>query len=66
MAEVFPAERLRGRFAGVDLDELVDWRVVRTWLYLGHVLAHAHAIGRRGDLGSLQLIPTISALTISG
>ena len=35
MAEVFPAERLRGRFAGVDLDELVDWRVVRTWLYWG-------------------------------
>src|ERR1700758_3866886 len=35
MAEVFPAERLRGRFAGVDLDELVEWRVVRTWLYWG-------------------------------
>ena len=26
---------LRGKFAGVDLDELVDWRVVRTWLYWG-------------------------------
>ena len=26
---------LRGRFAGVDLDELVDWPVVRTWLYWG-------------------------------
>lgn len=37
MAEVFPAERLHGRFAGVDLDELVDWRVVRTWLYLGMI-----------------------------
>ena len=37
MAEVFPAERLRGRFAGVDLDELVDGRVVRTWLYFGMV-----------------------------
>jgi cytochrome c oxidase cbb3-type subunit I len=37
MAEVFPAERLRGRFAGVDLDELVDVRVVRTWLYFGMV-----------------------------
>ena len=24
-----------GRFTGIDLDELVDWRVVRTWLYLG-------------------------------
>ena len=28
-------EVLRGRFAGVDLDALVDWRVVRTWLYWG-------------------------------
>ncbi len=37
MAEVFPAERLRGRFAGVDLDALVDRRVVRTWLYFGMV-----------------------------
>jgi cytochrome c oxidase cbb3-type subunit I len=37
MAEVFAAERLHGRFAGIDLDELVDWRVVRTWLYLGMV-----------------------------
>src|SRR5947208_10168201 len=37
MAEVFPAERLRGRFSGIDLDDLVDWRVVRTWLYLGMV-----------------------------
>ena len=27
--------QLRGRFAGVDLDELVDARVVRTWLYWG-------------------------------
>ena len=35
MAEVFPAERLRGRFSGVNLDDLVDWRVVRTWLYFG-------------------------------
>jgi cytochrome c oxidase cbb3-type subunit 1 len=35
MAEVFPAERLRGRFTGVNLDDLVDWRVVRTWLYFG-------------------------------
>ena len=26
---------LRGRFAGVDLDELVDAQVVRTWLYWG-------------------------------
>jgi cytochrome c oxidase cbb3-type subunit 1 len=26
---------LRGKFAGVDLDELVDWPVVRTWLYWG-------------------------------
>ena len=26
---------LRGRFTGVDLDELVDVRVVRTWLYFG-------------------------------
>ena len=26
---------LRGRFAGVDLDELVDWPVVRVWLYWG-------------------------------
>jgi cytochrome c oxidase cbb3-type subunit 1 len=29
------AEVLRGRFAGIDLDELVDRRVVRTWLYWG-------------------------------
>jgi cytochrome c oxidase cbb3-type subunit I len=27
--------QLRGRFAGVDLDELVDAQVVRTWLYWG-------------------------------
>jgi len=26
---------LRGKFAGVDLDELVDWPIVRTWLYWG-------------------------------
>jgi cytochrome c oxidase cbb3-type subunit I len=26
---------LRGKFAGVDLDELVDWSVVRVWLYWG-------------------------------
>jgi cytochrome c oxidase cbb3-type subunit I len=26
---------LRGRFAGVDLDALVDWPVVRIWLYWG-------------------------------
>jgi cytochrome c oxidase cbb3-type subunit I len=35
MAEVFPAERLHGRFSGIRLDDLVDWRVVRTWLYFG-------------------------------
>ena len=29
------SEVLRGRFAGIDLDELVDWRVVRNWLYWG-------------------------------
>ena len=29
------AQVLRGNFAGVDLDELVDWPVVRTWLYWG-------------------------------
>jgi len=28
-------EALRGRFTGIDLDDLVDWRVVRTWLYWG-------------------------------
>ena len=28
-------ETLHGRFTGIDLDQLVDWRVVRTWLYLG-------------------------------
>ena len=28
-------EALRGKFAGVDLDSLVDWRGVRTWLYWG-------------------------------
>jgi len=27
--------QLRGRFAGIDLDELVDAEVVRTWLYWG-------------------------------
>jgi cytochrome c oxidase cbb3-type subunit 1 len=26
---------LRGKFADVDLDALVDNRVVRTWLYFG-------------------------------
>jgi cytochrome c oxidase cbb3-type subunit I len=26
---------LKGKFTGVDLDSLVDWRVVRTWLYWG-------------------------------
>jgi cytochrome c oxidase cbb3-type subunit 1 len=26
---------LRGRFAGIDLDDLVDWPVVRHWLYWG-------------------------------
>ena len=35
MAEVLPAERLRGRFSGINLDDLVDWPVVRTWLYFG-------------------------------
>jgi cytochrome c oxidase cbb3-type subunit 1 len=29
------AEALRGKFTGIDLDDLVDWRVVRTWLYWG-------------------------------
>ena len=29
------AAELKGRFAGVDLDALVDRRVVRTWLYWG-------------------------------
>jgi len=29
------AEMLRGKFTGIDLDEVVDWPVVRTWLYLG-------------------------------
>ena len=29
------AETLHGRFAGIDLDGLVDDRVVRTWLYWG-------------------------------
>ncbi|MGH6929181.1 MAG: cbb3-type cytochrome c oxidase subunit I, partial [Dongiaceae bacterium] len=29
------AEVLRGRFSGVDLDDLVDKRLVRTWLYWG-------------------------------
>jgi len=29
------AEALHGRFTGIDLDELVDRRVVLTWLYWG-------------------------------
>ncbi len=29
------AEALRGKFAGIDLDELVDWPAVRIWLYWG-------------------------------
>jgi len=29
------AEALRGEFAGIDLDELVDQPLVRTWLYWG-------------------------------
>jgi cytochrome c oxidase cbb3-type subunit 1 len=33
MAEM--AETLHGRFTGIDLDELVDRRVVLTWLYWG-------------------------------
>ena len=33
MAET--AAVLRGRFTGIDLDELVDWRAVRLWLYWG-------------------------------
>src|ERR1700752_3204371 len=37
MADVFPPEKLHGRFTGIDLDDLVDWRVVRTWLYHGMV-----------------------------
>jgi cytochrome c oxidase cbb3-type subunit 1 len=37
MAEVLPAEKLHGRFTGIDLDDLVDWSVVRTWLLLGMV-----------------------------
>lgn len=37
MTEVYPAETLRGRFAGINLDELVDAPVVRTWLLWGMV-----------------------------
>ena len=29
------AEALRGPYAGLDLDALVDWPVVRVWLYWG-------------------------------
>ena len=29
------AEALRGKFAGIDLDDLVDWPAVRIWLYWG-------------------------------
>jgi cytochrome c oxidase cbb3-type subunit I len=29
------AQALRGKFAGIDLDDLVDWAVVRSWLYWG-------------------------------
>ena len=28
-------ETLHGRFTGINLDDLVDWPVVRTWLYFG-------------------------------
>jgi cytochrome c oxidase cbb3-type subunit 1 len=28
-------QALHGRFAGLDLDDLVDWPVVRTWLFFG-------------------------------
>ena len=37
MAEMYPAERLHGRVTGIDLDDLVDRRVVRTSLYFGMV-----------------------------
>ena len=53
MAET--ATVLRGKFAGVDLDELVDWPVVRTLALLGHVLAPGRTVGRRGAVGPLQL-----------
>ena len=42
---------LRGRFATVDLDELVDWPVVRVWLYWGMIW--------------LMIAPTVG-VTISG
>ena len=46
---------LRGRFAGVDLDALVDWRGVRTWLYWGMFwLLVAPSVGR-GPVGPVQL-----------
>jgi len=35
MAEAFPAERLHGKFTGIDLDQLVPWPVVRVWLLWG-------------------------------
>jgi cytochrome c oxidase cbb3-type subunit I len=35
MAVTPMATTLRGRFTGIDLDDLVEWRVVRTWLYWG-------------------------------
>jgi cytochrome c oxidase cbb3-type subunit 1 len=35
MAETFAPAQLRGRFSGINLDDLVDWPVVRIWLIFG-------------------------------
>jgi cytochrome c oxidase cbb3-type subunit 1 len=45
------ADALHGPYAGLDLDSLVDWPVVRTWLYWG--------------MFWLMVAPTVGA-TISG
>ena len=51
---------LRGRFAGVDLDELVDWPVVRVWLYWGCSGSWSHRRSASCFRAS-STIPTISA-----
>ena len=53
------AEALRGKFTGIDLDEVVDWPVVRTWLYWGMFwLIVTPSVGVA--LSSYSTFPTIS------
>jgi len=57
------AETLHGRFTGIDLDQLVDRRVVLTWLYWGMFWL---IVTPRSALRcpASSIIPIISALII--